>query len=144
MLKKSTIINIKICRKCGGLIGENSLHNYCSNCIKKIEEVFDSIRNYLKEFPGATAYEIEQRIGIPVHVTNNFVRDGRLVEIPNAYLNVDCLRCGCLLLSAHHKYCPDCEIEIKKEIELAKQSLVTLERNEKMTGKMHYKTYSKR
>lgn len=135
---------IRTCKKCRVGINENSLHDYCETCYKKIQEVFEKIREYLRQYPGATAYEMEQRLGIPVHVINNFVKDGRLIEIPNEYLNVECIRCGCLLLSAHHKYCPTCEVQIHKEIESAKETLKIYSKDDEMKGKMHLKIYTRK
>lgn len=134
-------IRLKKCRRCKTPIHENSLREYCSRCYEIVEETFDKIRGYLKEYPGATAYEMEQRLGIPVHVINNFVKDGRLIEIQNEYLNIQCLRCGCLLLSAYHKYCPVCEAEMKQHIEKAKEELSNSNINSKETGKMHLNYY---
>ncbi|AOY77039.1 hypothetical protein [Clostridium formicaceticum] len=135
----------RTCRRCKKIINEKSLYDYCAECYKKVEDVFNSIREYLREYPGATAFEMEQRLGIPIHVINNFVRDGRLIEIPNAYLNMECLRCGCLLISAHHKYCPVCEIAIKKELEKAKESLtISMEKSENEGAKMHYKAHTRK
>lgn len=130
---------VKTCRKCKTVIEESSLHDYCNVCRKKVEEVFEKIRDYLRDYPGATAFEIEQRLGIPIHVVNSFVRDGRLVEIPNEYLNLECQRCGCLLLSAHHKYCPKCEYEMLKDLDKVKDEMQTAKPKE--TGKMRFKTY---
>lgn len=134
---------IRTCRKCKSAIHEKSLHEYCESCYGKIEEIFDKIRGYLVEFPGATAHEIHQRIGIPVHITNNFVKDGRLEEIPNEFLNIECSKCGCLLLSAHHKYCPPCEIIMIRELEDARDSIQKLTIVNKNDGKMRYKTFNK-
>lgn len=139
---KKTNGYIRTCRKCKSPIHENSIHEYCDSCYGKIEEIFEKIREYLREFPGATAHEIYQRVGIPIHVVNNFVKDGRLIEIPNEYLNLECLKCGCLLLSAHHKYCPSCEVKMVRELDSAKdeiqQAMVVKEE-----GKMRYRIYNK-
>lgn len=132
---------LKTCRRCKTPIHENSLQEYCSRCYKVIEDVFDKIREYLREYPGATAYEMEQRLEIPVHVINNFVKDGRLVEIPNGYLNIQCARCGCLLLSAHHKYCPSCEVDMRRGIQKAKDELSNQVAPTKDSGKMHLNHY---
>lgn len=113
----------RVCKKCRAAISEKSLYDYCPECYKKIEAVFDKIRTYLEECPGATAFEISQETGVPYHVVNNFVKDGRLVEIPNEYLNMECKRCGCLILSANSQYCPSCRQEMEKEMELAKKEL---------------------
>ncbi|WP_053956508.1 hypothetical protein [Inediibacterium massiliense] len=131
-------IQIRTCKRCKKPINENSLYDYCPDCFKRIEEVFDKIEDYLSEYPGATAFEIEQETGVPYYVINNFIRDGRLLEIPNEYLNFECKRCGCLLLSAHHKYCPRCRKELEKEIELAKTQL-KMSMNDHDKAKMHIK-----
>lgn len=135
---------LSTCKRCKTPIHENSLREYCNRCYGIIEEVFDKIRNYLREYPGATAYEMEQRLDIPVHVINNFVKDGRLIEIPNEYLNIQCLRCGNLLLSAHHKYCPICEAEMRKDIQKAKEELSAMQTDTKAIGKMHLNHYSRK
>ncbi len=136
---------LRTCRKCKAYLHENSLHDYCPSCYKKVEEVFEQIRQYLREYPGATSFEIEQRLGIPMHVVNNFVKDGRLIEIDNPYLNLECQRCGCLLLSAHHKYCPTCELEMLRELQGAKEKLEGSEAPKiKETGKMRFREYSRK
>lgn len=132
---------LKTCKRCKTPIHENSLREYCSRCYGIVEEVFDKIREYLREYPGATAYEMEQRLGIPIHVINNFIKDGRLVEIPNEHLNIQCLRCSCLLLSAYHKYCPICEAEMKNGIQKAKEELSGTLASSKEAGKMHLNYY---
>ncbi|GAB6087767.1 hypothetical protein [Alkaliphilus crotonatoxidans] len=139
MKKKNYSIKVKTCRRCKKIIHENSLQDFCSSCLKHVEEIFDQIREYLREYPGATAFEIEQRLGIPIHVVNNFVKDGRLIEVPNEFLNVECQRCGCLLLSSHHKYCPKCEYEMLKDLEKAKSDMGDVEI--KVKGKMRFRTY---
>lgn len=141
-------LNIKIrkCRRCKTPIHENALREYCDTCYKIVEKIFNKIRTYLEEYPGATAYEMNQRLGIPIHVINNFVRDGRLIEIPNEHLNIECLRCGNLLLSAYHKYCPVCEVEMKRDLKSAKEELSNIQnkniRNKsKESGGMHLDYY---
>ncbi|SCY98418.1 hypothetical protein [Alkaliphilus peptidifermentans] len=135
-------IKVKTCKKCRTPIHENTIYDYCSSCYRVVEEIFESIREYLREYPNSTAFEIEQRLGIPIHVVNNFVKDGRLIEIANEFLNLECLKCGCLLLSAHHKYCPQCEIKMIREMESAKDDLMG-NREVEHKGKMRFKTYWK-
>lgn len=137
--KASTSIKVRTCRRCKTIIHEKSLHEYCPTCMKHVEEIFDKIREYLREYPGATAYEIEQRLNIPMHIVNRYVKDGRLIEVPNDFLNMDCQRCGALLLSAHHKFCPKCEHEMLKDLEKAKGSMEEPGAGEK--GKMRFRTY---
>ena len=130
-------ITIRTCKKCKDTIAEKSLYDYCPKCFKKIDEVFTKIKDYLAEYPGATSFEMEQELGIPYHIINNFVREGRLVEIPNDYIHIECKGCGCLLLSAHHKYCPACRNKLEIEIEKAKNQFKKVESADK--AKMHFR-----
>ncbi|KXG74089.1 hypothetical protein [Thermotalea metallivorans] len=125
-------ILVRTCKKCKKPIDEKSLYDYCADCYKIVEEVFEKIRSYLKEYPGATAFEIELETGIPYHVVNNFVKEGRLIEIENNFINIECKRCGCLLLSAHHKYCPRCRDEIQREMDNVKGQLLQPKEKAKM------------
>ncbi|MCT4593755.1 MAG: hypothetical protein N4A57_05740 [Anaeromicrobium sp.] len=135
--KTNNGILVKTCVRCKKIISQNSLYNYCPECFKRIEDIFEKIETYLREYPGATAFEIEQETGVPYHVINNFVRDGRLIEIPNEYLNFECKRCGRLLLSAHHKHCPVCRKKLENEMELAKMQLYNSMNHG--NAKMHFK-----
>ncbi|AOT72200.1 zinc ribbon domain-containing protein [Geosporobacter ferrireducens] len=128
-------ITIRTCRKCREAIPENALYDYCPKCFKRIDEVFTKIRDYLAQYPGATSFEMEQELGIPHHIISNFVREGRLVEIPNDYVHIECKGCGCLLLSAHHKFCPSCRSKLEAEIESAKNQLKKVDIVDK--AKMH-------
>ena len=121
----STRLKMRLCRRCKTPIDERVLHDYCPDCFKRVEKIFEKIENYLKKYPGATAFEIEQETQVPYSIIQGFIKEGRLLEIPNEYLNVDCLGCGCLLLSAHHRYCPDCREILKKEVEAAGRDLKT-------------------
>lgn len=141
---KGSNIKTRRCRRCRTFIHENSLREYCNRCYKIVEEVFDKIREYLKEYPGATAFEMNQRLGIPTHVINNFVKDGRLIEIPNEFLNIECLRCGNLLLSSYHKYCPICEEEMRRDLLKAKDELSSAQSKSREGSRMHLDYYLRR
>ncbi|WP_026475843.1 hypothetical protein [Alkaliphilus transvaalensis] len=141
MKKNKSVNKLKVCRKCRVPVHENSLHDYCPSCFKIVEDIFDKIREYLAEFPGATSYEMEQRLGIPLHVINNFVKDGRLIEINNDFINLQCMRCNCLLLSAHHKYCPTCEGEMMNDLLKVKEDLEKININKDDGGKMRFRAY---
>ncbi|MEW9121824.1 MAG: hypothetical protein AB2421_03855 [Thermotaleaceae bacterium] len=134
-MEKHSLTQVRTCKKCKKTISDKSLYDYCPTCFQRIEDVFNRIRDYLEAFPGATAFEMEQELNIPYHVINNFVRDGRLIEIPNDYIHIQCKGCGCLLLSAHYKYCPTCRKKLEEEIEKAKTQLFTSVDGDK--AKMH-------
>ncbi|MFZ5967888.1 MAG: hypothetical protein ACOYVK_12040 [Bacillota bacterium] len=135
--KTNKTTNVRACRRCKGAVELSSLYDYCPDCLRIVEDVFTRIKDYLHEYPGATAFEIELETGIPYHVINTFVREGRLVEIENIeFVNIECKGCGRLLLSVHHTYCPDCRKRMQEEMENIKNEF---QRNSSDKAKMHLK-----
>ncbi|RKD25401.1 hypothetical protein SAMN02745883_02323 [Caminicella sporogenes DSM 14501] len=129
---------MKQCLKCGKLIPDNSIRDYCDICYEVYEKLFDKIRDYLEEFPNATAFEVSEYTGIDLKIIKGFVNEGRLIEIENESVNVTCKRCGALILSKYHEYCPKCEKALLKELNSIKGYFANKER-----AQMHYKKRTK-
>ncbi len=107
---------MKECIRCKKLIPDNQIRDYCDICYGIYEKFFDKIRNYLNEFPMATSFEVSEYTGIDHKIIKNFVKEGRLIEIESDDLNINCKRCGSLILSKYHEYCPKCEKKLLKEL----------------------------
>ncbi|WIF95555.1 hypothetical protein [Caminicella sporogenes] len=129
---------MKQCLKCGKLIPDNSIRDYCDICYEVYEKLFDKIRDYLEEFPNATAFEVSEYTGIDLKIIKGFVNEGRLIEIENESVNVTCKRCGALILSKYHEYCPKCKKALLKELNSIKGYFANKER-----AQMHYKKRTK-
>ncbi|SHK63061.1 hypothetical protein [Paramaledivibacter caminithermalis] len=125
---------MKQCLKCNKLIPDGSIRDYCDICYEVYEKIFDKIREYLREYPLATAFEVSEYTGIDHKIIKDFVREGRLIELESEEVNVSCKRCGILILSKYHEYCPKCERTILKELNGLKGYFVKSE-----NAKMHYK-----
>lgn len=124
---------MKHCLKCNKLIHDDLIRDYCPVCFEIYEKIFDKIRNYLQEYPNATAFEVSEYTGVDHKVIKGFVREGRLIEKETEHLNISCKRCGCLILSRYHKYCPKCQSLMMNELNDAKGYFTKGD-----TAKMHY------
>jgi len=129
---------MKECLKCGKLILDNNIRDYCDVCYEVYEKIFDKIREYLRENPLATAFEVSEYTGVDHKIIKGFVKEGRLIEIDTESVNVACKRCGALILSKHHEYCPNCEKTLFKELNGLKGYFMNSE-----NAKMHHKKLSR-
>lgn len=124
---------MKQCLKCGKIIPDNTIRDYCDICYEVYEKLFEKIRNYLEKYPNATAFEVSEYTGIDHKIIKSFVKEGRLIEIESELINISCKRCGALILSKYHEYCPKCENAILKELNNIKGYFV-----QKNKAQMHY------
>lgn len=125
---------MKECLKCKKLIPDNNIRDYCDVCYEVYEKIFDKIREYLRENPLATAFEVSEYTGINHKIIKGFVKEGRLIEIDAESVNIHCKRCGVLILSKHHEYCPKCEKILFKELNNLKGYFTTSK-----DARMHHK-----
>jgi Zn finger protein HypA/HybF involved in hydrogenase expression len=125
---------MKECLRCKKMIPDNSLRDYCEICCEIYEKIFDKIRDYLREYPMATAFEVAEFTGIDHQIIKGFIKEGRLIEIEAESVNISCKRCGTLILSKHHEYCPKCEKALIKELNGVKGYFIKSD-----NAKMHHK-----
>lgn len=129
---------MKECLKCKKLIPDETIRDYCPVCYEIYEVLFDKIRNYLEDHPMATSFEVSEYTGVNHKIVKGFVKEGRLIELESEKVNISCKRCGSLILSIYHEYCPKCESNLLKELNGAKGYFIS--RDE---AKMHYGRYAK-
>ncbi|WP_432667270.1 hypothetical protein R9X47_12860 [Wukongibacter baidiensis] len=130
---------MKECLRCNKMIPDNTIRDYCEVCYEVYEKIFDKIREYLRENPLATAFEVAEYTGVDHQIIKKFVKEGRLIEIEAESVNIECKRCGALILSKYHEYCPKCEKTLFKEFNGLKGHFVQLE-----NAKMHHKKLSRK
>ncbi len=129
---------MKECLRCKKMITDNTVRDYCDVCYEVYEKFFDKIRSYLSDNPLATAFEVAEYTGVDHKIIKGFVKEGRLIEVETESVNVNCKRCGTLILSKYHEYCPKCEKTLFKELNGLKGYFI---RSEK--AKMHHKKISR-
>ncbi len=129
---------MKTCIRCNKLIPDNSIRDYCDICYEVYEKFFDKIRDYLQQYPNATSYEVSEYTGVSHNIIKHFVKEGRLIEIETDNVNISCKRCGSLILSIYHEYCPKCEKKLMKDLNGVK-GYFTKQNN----ARMHYKKPTK-
>ncbi|WP_422446897.1 TIGR03826 family flagellar region protein [Thermoanaerobacterium sp. DL9XJH110] len=125
-------MELRNCPECGKLF-VYTVKNLCPDCVKKEEEDFEKVRDYLYDNPGATIEEVSEKTGVDSKKVLEFLREGRLV-LKNANAGIlSCEMCGAPILTG--RYCDKCAGDMKKRLDVIKKSPFGV--NQDMKGKIH-------
>ncbi|MGE5403957.1 MAG: TIGR03826 family flagellar region protein [Candidatus Saccharibacteria bacterium] len=89
--------------------------NLCPKCIDKEEEEFRVVRNYVRDNPGATVFDVSEATGSDEEKILRWLKEGRLVSRGLQSSAVfKCERCGKVITAG--RYCNECVNELDSEI----------------------------
>ncbi len=72
-------MKVCVCRFCGKIFKHHTKISACSSCRNLDDELFDAIRDYLKQFPNSNAIEIAEGLDITTMDVLRYIDEGRLV-----------------------------------------------------------------
>ncbi|MBP3889452.1 MAG: hypothetical protein J6F30_17645 [Cellulosilyticum sp.] len=118
-------MEVKICRNCKKMFQYITGPVLCPRCKQIEEELFLKVKEFLRENPGATLYEVTKVTGVSAALIEKFLRQGRLQVAIDSPITLNCERCGKKVVTG--KYCNECKKEITDELTGAKNSIVAQE-----------------
>lgn len=109
-------MEVRNCRQCGRLFNYigGSYSNLCPNCIKKIEEKFSEVKEYIEEHKDATMVEISEACDVSTRQIEKWIREERLCFSPDSTIGIECEMCGATIKSG--RYCEKCKSKISNEL----------------------------
>ncbi|HHY71384.1 MAG TPA: MerR family transcriptional regulator, partial [Thermoanaerobacterales bacterium] len=124
--------------QCGKLF-VYSHRNLCPECLKKDEQEFDLVRDFLYDNPQASLEEISEATGISTKNILEYLKEGRLMlRNDNVNILLSCELCGEPILSG--RMCEKCSGKFKREWTSHKKSMFI---DEDMKGKIHLSKLSR-
>ncbi|MBR1738148.1 MAG: MerR family transcriptional regulator [Firmicutes bacterium] len=125
------------CPRCGKMFyptGDDS--KICPDCVKEEEQVFETLKEYLRENPGKNMADITADTGISAKKVNKFLREGRLEVTEGMEGFLTCMKCGRSITTG--KYCADCASKISKKLQTAVTKDSPIMTARPGGAKMHY------
>lgn len=130
-------MEVKVCRSCKRIFQYVAGPEICHECREAEEELFQKVKAYLKEHPGANTYEINQETGISAKLVEKFLRQGRLEVAPDSVLALGCERCGKKITTG--RYCNECANEVTNQLNEVKRMLLNPDKESQDTSpRMRY------
>ncbi|MEA5004548.1 MAG: MerR family transcriptional regulator [Christensenella sp.] len=97
-------LNYKTCGYCGRIF-QSSGASACPECLRKMEDQFKTIKEYLYQHPRASVEEVSKETEIDEKLILHFLREGRL-EMVAADGFLVCEKCGAPITSG--RLCKKC------------------------------------
>ena len=116
-----TWMDVKVCKRCGGLFQYLSGRQVCPRCKKKEEEIFQQVKEYLRENPNSSMEQTAEETGASVSLIQSFLREGRLQVSPDSPIALTCESCGERILTG--RYCDKCRSNMTNTLNQAAKSL---------------------
>lgn len=86
-------LNVKICSICGKMYKYKG-NPICNACLKKMDDNYVTIRDYLYDHPGAGIQELAEETEIDEKIILQMVRMGRIQFAEGADTGIHCSACG--------------------------------------------------
>jgi flagellar operon protein (TIGR03826 family) len=116
------------CKRCGRLFNQLN-HDICNICLREEEQMFFTVRDYLKDHRRAGVYEVSDATGVETTMIIKFIREGRLSTVDHDNLNFPCESCGTPIVEG--RFCKPCKDRLNKGFAQTKDELLHASREKK-------------
>lgn len=100
-------MDVRNCKGCGKLFNYMGGQPLCSNCIKKLEEKFQEVKEYLRGNPHVGVNQLSEEMDVSVKQIKQWIREERL-SLTNAGADgIVCEQCGAPINTG--RFCEKCK-----------------------------------
>ncbi len=103
--------SMRNCPKCGNVFTYIKTP-ICPDCQEKEEQIFETVRRFLKDNPNKTLQEVADETEVSVKKILKYIREGR-IDLGDSTITFPCENCGKPINRGN--YCPDCAKKIKSK-----------------------------
>lgn len=112
---------VKNCRRCKKIFMYVTGAQLCVACKKLDEEDFEKVRNFVRDFPGATVQEVSRETEVPTQMIYRYLKEGRLEVSESSPIALQCENCGARVKSG--RFCINCSKKLANDMISAGRSL---------------------
>ena len=122
----------KNCPRCGKVFVKIR-EPICEPCVKEEEQIFEKVREYVKENPNLPIGEVAEACEVQPKRILQYIRDGRLEAVPGMKGEVVCSKCGKPLLVG--RMCEKCILETGFQVNDMKEAHRIKNKGQVFTGR---------
>lgn len=98
------------CKDCGRLFNYIGGPRLCPDCIKKLDEKFNEVKEYIRENPAASLYQVSEEMDVSVKQIKIWIREERLAFTEDSNVTIPCDSCGKLIKTG--RFCKECKLQL--------------------------------
>ncbi|SDB06255.1 flagellar protein [Eubacterium oxidoreducens] len=107
-------MEVKNCKECGRLFNWMNGPKICPACVKKVEDKFQEVKEYVRNNKGASLEQISEDNDVAIKQIKQWVREERLVFAEDSMVGIDCELCGKMIRTG--KYCNECKDKVQNNL----------------------------
>lgn len=130
-------MTIKNCENCGKVFAD-PIRDICRDCYYAEEEAYQKVYRFLtqKKNREATISEVVEATGVEEKLIIKFLKQNRIRASQFPKLSYPCENCGVPIVEG--KYCLDCTMQLKKNIEIQADIEEIRERRRRQQERVYY------
>lgn len=108
-------MEVKNCKNCGRLYNYiGGVYRLCPECMRKLEEKFQEVKNYIEDNPRADMREISEKCDVSTRQIEQWIREERLSFSDDSPIGIACEVCGATIRTG--RYCERCKNDLANRL----------------------------
>ncbi|NLY48490.1 MAG: flagellar protein [Clostridiales bacterium] len=108
-------MDVRNCKECGKLFNYISGPPLCPACKRKLEDIFEKVKEYIYDHPRVGIQEVSEEFNISVALIKQWIREERLAFAEDSMIGIDCELCGALIKTG--RYCKACKVKLARKLQ---------------------------
>lgn len=107
-------MDVRNCKDCGKLFNYLSGPTLCPTCMKKLDDKFAIVKEYIYNHPGAGMQEVADENDVSIPQIKNWVREEKLAFTESSMVGIECESCGVLIRTG--RFCQSCKDKLTNNL----------------------------
>ena len=107
-------MDVRNCKGCGKIFNYLCGAPLCPTCLKKLDDKFDQVKEYIYNNPGVGIQEVAEENEVSVSQIKRWVREERLAFSNDSSIGLDCEVCGKMIKTG--RFCNMCKDKMANKL----------------------------
>lgn len=103
-------MDVRNCRECGKLFNYIGGDPLCQACLKKMDDKFAQVKEYIYDHPKAGVQEVSEENDVTPAQIRKWIREERLAFSDDSPIGLTCEKCGAIIKTG--RFCKKCKDRI--------------------------------
>lgn len=130
-------MDVRNCKDCGKIFNYLSGAPLCPACMKKLDDKYSIVKEYIYDNPGASIQQVSEENGVSVGQLKKWVREERLAFSEDSLVGLECENCGTMIRTG--RFCSRCKDGMLNKLgNIYKEPVEEVKKNFKDNPKMRF------
>lgn len=130
-------MDVRNCKDCGKIFNYLSGTPLCPACMKKLDDKYSIVKEYIYDNPGASIQQVSEENGVSVGQLKKWVREERLAFSEDSLVGIECENCGTMIRTG--RFCNVCKDKVLNKLgNIYKEPVEEVKKSFKDNPKMRF------